>query len=170
MLALAGAQHGAAAGTVYDYQVRAVANTGGEEESATVEGVSIEFNGVYLHDPSDAEGTLLHYLYGGASKAETIEVDATELRFVGRTFPVFEYGEQESEQVKLGITIPFDDGHAAAVEGLRDVARSRTTWCFRDGRGRKVFGAIKGVGIADAKHGTEADLTVSRVDYDEELP
>ena len=160
--------HAVAAGKVYDYRVAAIAD--GETLSAAATGLSAAFLGLYLHDPVDPAGTVRQFLYGGAVNSEEVSATGTELRFVGRTYPVFEYGEQLAQKVDVKITVPFGDTWAADVDYLREVARSRSVRCYRDSRGRKVFGVVSASGVSDQKHGSEVSLAVTRVQFTEGLP
>lgn len=160
--------YAASAGGVYDYRVGAVAD--GEALSEPAVAVSTTFDGLYLHNPVDPAATLRHYLYGGAAKTEDVANGGTELRFVGRVHPVFEFGEQQAEQVKVTVSVPTGPTERGDVEYLRDVVRSHAVWCYRDSRGRRVFGAVRGISVTDEKWGTTVEMTVVRVDYVEAHP
>lgn len=158
----------AASAVVYDYRVHAVAD--GEAISEPAEGVVTEFLGVYLHLPTDADATAKGFLFGGSVNSDVTEVEGTELRFVGRPYPVFEYGDQQSYVVSVSAVVPFGPEHTADVEYLRAVVRSHATWCFRDGRGRKVFGVANSADVTDEVFGSTVSLSVIKVDYDEVVP
>lgn len=158
----------AATNTGYDYRVNAVAD--GQSESNVVEDVSISFKGLYLHLPTDAVNTVRHFLYGGSNKSDNVATEGTELRFAGRTYSVWEYGEHLSEQVDVNIVVPFGDTHYEDLEYLREVVRSNLTWCYRDGRSRRVFGVINEVSIKDTQYGTDVSFTVARVEFVEAHP
>jgi len=159
----------AAANVLYDYQVLAVAD--GSTTSDIVGPVSTTFFGVYIHKASEPDSTIMHYLYGSTGNSDTVEAAGTELRFVGRAYPVYEFGDQLSESVNVDITIPFDEDHTEQVDYLREVVRSKETHCYRDSRGRKVFGVVRQVSPKNAGNlGTTVSLTVERVDYVEEKP
>lgn len=160
--------YGVAANTPYDYAVHAVAD--GEAISDPVAGVVTTFLGMSLHLASDPSGTVRAFPYGGTDNSDEVSAKGSELRFVGRTYPVFDFGEQLSESVKVTITAPYGPDYAADVAYLRGVARSRATHCFRDGRGRKVFGVVTAVTTSNAAWGSTAAMTVQRVDYDETRP
>ncbi len=160
--------YGAASGVAYDYKVAAVAD--GQTFSLVVEDITTSFLGVYLHDPTDAVNTLRHFMYGGASKSDEVSAKGTELRFLGRGYPVFEFGDQLGETVKVAITVPFSATWATDMAYLRELAQSRKTWCYRDGRGRKVFGVVASANSKDTVEGTGVDLTVTRVEFIEGLP
>lgn len=156
--------YGVASDTLYDYRVLAVAE--GRTASGITEDISIRFYGLYLHDPLDPAGTLRYLPFGGTNKSEDVTSSGTELRFHGRQYPVFEFGEQLSEKVNFTIqTFDRED-----IDYIRDVARSRRVYCYRDGRGRRVFGVLDSAGITDIPgDGFDVTLTVVRADFSEEL-
>lgn len=158
----------AANNTAYDYKIYAVAE--GRSESVPVEDVRMSFLGVYIHDPLLPDSTIRHFMYAASSKTEEVSTSSTELRFVGRAYPVYEYGEQLAEQVKVSIDVPFDEDWADSVEYLRNVGRSQRVHCYRDSRGRRIFGVVNSVNTEDHRYGSAVDLNVTRVDYDEEFP
>jgi len=159
----------AAAGVEYDYKALAVAD--GSTSSAVVGPVSIDFLGIYIHKASDPDSTIMNFIYGSTDNADSIEPAGTELRFVGRTYPVYEFGDFIAETVKVEVTVPFGPTHTDEVEYLREVVRSRATHCYRDSRGRKVFGVVRQVTPKNAGNlGTKVSLDVTRVDYVEERP
>lgn len=123
-------------------------------------------SGVWLHSVADPAGTETPYLYQSANRAEALQVQGIPLQFIGRTFTVIEYGDQEAQAMKLGIMVPWSDTHDTDVEQVRQFARSRATVVYRDNRGRLIFGAIPGeVGISDERDGTIATFDLNRVDY-----
>ncbi|MEU5448652.1 hypothetical protein [Streptomyces californicus] len=128
-----------------------------------------ELQGVWMHDPTDPEGTIFQYLYGGASNAESVGVSSTALRFAGRKYPVFDFGDPQSGSYDLAITVPFSDTWYDEIAALRALPVSRTTMCFRDARARVFFGVVLEVKFADKMHGTQVSFTVQRNDYSEEV-
>jgi len=137
-------------------------------DSLTAE-ASLTLQGVWIHDPQDPEGTIQQYLYGKASKSSSIDTMQNGLIFTGRQFPVFEYGEHQEDQYDVTIHVPFDTSWMDSVQSLQDFAESRTTVCFRDNRGRRMFGSIFGYKEDDTDAGTNVSFTLSRADYDESV-
>lgn len=124
--------------------------------------------GAWIHQPSDPEGTERNFQYQAGARAESLEVEAAMLRFNGRTFPVAEFGDAETEAVALSVQLDMDDEHDAAREWWRTTLRARALVCYRDNRGRVVFGVLSGkVGLTDVASGTTVSVTVNRVDYTE---
>jgi hypothetical protein len=131
--------------------------------------VAPELQGVWMHDPVDPEGTIVQYLYGGAANNEAVGVSSTALQFAGRKYPVYDFGDPESNSFDLSITVPFSDTWYDEVAVLKALPLSRTTMCFRDSRARVFFGVVLEVKFADQMHGTQATFTVLRNDYTEEV-
>lgn len=128
-----------------------------------------ELIGVWVHDPTEADTSVAHYLYGNVGRTESVSVQAAPISFVGRTYPVYNIGGNESQTVEIAIAVPSGAGEQEMVEDLRDAVRNRRTLCYRDGRGRLVYGVITGIKIADLREGTGVSGTIITVDYEEEI-
>ncbi|HEY9473080.1 MAG TPA: hypothetical protein VIS06_04405 [Mycobacteriales bacterium] len=126
----------------------------------------LTLQGVWLHDPTDPAGTAAQYLHGGTGRTDSPALDSTELQFVGRTLPVFEFGEARAEQIRTTVQVPHGADWATQVAALETVAASRRVWCYRDNRGRKAFGQIL-IQETDQQWGTQVDVTVNRADFTE---
>jgi hypothetical protein len=50
---------------------------------------------------------------------------------------------------------------------LGDLVRSRETLCYRDGRGRKMFGVIKQMPSTDERYGYSVEIEFTEIDYTE---
>lgn len=137
-----------------------------DSSSATT---SLSLLGVWIHDPLDAEGTVRNYLYGRSSRSTSIEVEAASLVYAGRTYQVTEYGEHQRDEYSVSIDVPHGETWASDLADLEAFAEARRTLCFRDNRGRQMFGTLSGYGESDEDGGTAVRLTFSRVDYDESV-
>lgn len=138
-----------------------------DSTSVTVE--ASELQGLWIHDPLDPEGTLIQYLYGGASNSEAVSVSSTALQFSGRKYPVYDFGDPESGSFDVSITVPFSDTWYDEIAFLKGLPLGRTTMCFRDSRSRVVFGVVLEVKFADQMLGTQVSFSVQRNDYTEEV-
>ncbi len=130
---------------------------------------SLTLEGVWIHDPLDPVGTVEQYLYGRAARSTEVDVASSSLAYAGRAFPVFEYGEHQSDQFNLTIAVPNDENWAATLATLVDFAGSRRTLCVRDNRRRRVFGALSGYRETDEEWGTSVSMVFTRADYDESV-
>lgn len=124
--------------------------------------------GSWVHRVSDPGGTIHHYLYNDQLAVETINPESVALGFVGRVYPVMEYGQAEAHSVRRSVKVPFSSTHDSEVQWIRDAVRARTTLCYRDGRSRLIFAALdRGTTVTDVKDGSTIDLDLTRVDYTE---
>lgn len=128
---------------------------------------SLQLEGLWLHDPDDATGTIVQYRFGRASRGTSIDTKPSELVFAGRTFPVFEYGEHESISYAIKIDMPETTTTQDDLQTLIDFAETKKTLCLRDNRGRLGFGIIDGFSINDTDWGTAVSFTFITNDYDE---
>lgn len=133
--------------------------------SATATG-SATLVGVWLHDPIDPEGTSAHFPYG-AGRSDSADTLGQGTLFAGREFAVVDFGEFTEVEVSVTIQVPHGAAWAADLATLDEFARLRQTVCFRDNRGRRVFGTISEFTKSDRAWGTEVAFTVSQVDYTE---
>jgi len=128
---------------------------------------TLTLTGVWLHDPLDAEGTVQQYLYGRSNRTSTVKVDRHGLVYAGRTFPVFDYGEHQDDQVSVQVLVPHGETWAAELAELLEFAEARRTLCYRDNRGRRVFGSLGNYTEDDEDMGTTVSFEMNRADYDE---
>jgi hypothetical protein len=159
-----------ASGTLYDYKVAAVAS-GETFSNDTMEGISVDLFGVYIHIPNDSS-SVRRFLYGSVNNSDQIASSAAEMKFVGRTYPVYEFGSALSEIVDVEIMIPSeaDRSDLSLIEYVRTAVRNRSIYCYRDSRGRKIFGVITNSSSKNTSGGMTVSLSVKRADYSEELP
>jgi hypothetical protein len=139
---------------------------------------TLDLTGVWLHDPLDPEGTAKHYQIGDeSSRSMSVSPQQAGTFYAGRTFPVFDYGSTQSDAVSVGFFVPKGGGfldpvsagwaRPAELDELVSFAESRRTLCYRDNRGRKVFGAPGDYNEADTPEGTNVSMTFTRVEYTE---
>lgn len=124
--------------------------------------------GIWLHSTEDPEGTSVNYLYGNIGRTETVGVQNTGLKFVGRTYPVYDSGGFESQTLELNVIVPSGPDEQDQVDWFRFVVRARRTLCYRDSRGRQHYVIISGLTITDERVGTSVKFTATTVDYTEE--
>lgn len=135
-------------------------------DSASIES-STTFQGLWIHDPLDPEGTIHQFLYARSARGVGIDVEQQGMVFAGRQYPVFDYGENQQDSFKVRIDIPNGSTWADEIDVIQDFAQVRRTLCFRDNRGRVFFGTMKGYEEADQDWGTSVAFAVERASYDE---
>jgi hypothetical protein len=122
----------------------------------------VTFAGVWMSDPLDAENTVRQFPYGSAARTRTVATEQTALRFVGRSYPVVDYGEQLDDQLAVRIDVPHGTDWADDLASLRGFAEAQRITTVRDNRGRSLTGALTGYSEADQEWGTQVSFTVTR--------
>lgn len=133
-------------------------------EIETITGPGLE--GVWIHDPADAEGSIRQFFYAPKGRRESRDVASDLLVFAGRQFPVAEFGESQSQTVDVKLMLPFGDDWASQWQTIQDFYELHTTYCYRDSRGRSMFGVLRSITFNDAAEGTGVIFTFERVTYD----
>jgi hypothetical protein len=123
--------------------------------------------GVWVFDPTDADESERNFIHADG-RVESIDVEATPIVVRGRARPLLEFGETELMTLVVTVFIPFGPDHDVSVEWWRAAARNRRALCYRDNRGRLIFGGLSDkLGIADGRAGTALSVALLAIDYDE---
>jgi hypothetical protein len=153
-----------ASGTLYRYMVRAV----GDNDTVTDSVEKLEsatLRGVWLHDVADPSGTAHNFLYDGQGRSEHWSGQAAFRQYVGRTYQSVDWDLTEQHEINLHPQLwkRTDD-----YEALMALVRRKGTICYRDGKGRKMFGVIPTVSVDDVLgFGAHSSLSVVRIDHTE---
>jgi hypothetical protein len=128
--------------------------------------------GMWLADPTDPEGTVVRFPYGGVGRQHGLDRAKTAMQFVGRAYPVYDVGEARAETIQVSTTIPGDDIDAVAQYALaRAIGENADIVLYRDGRGRKMYAMPSDWSSTDLEMGGyQVTFLLNRVDYDEALP
>lgn len=160
------ADYTVASGVVYNYFVRTLASDGSfSQSSITSFGITLD-SGVWLHDLGNPAGTIRKFALDGRGRSASWKPELELMKFAGRAMPVAEFGIGEEGSVSVDLDLMRNDG---SIEVLRNLARSRSTICYRDGRGRKVFGVITDLPETDERYGYSTKLKIIQLDYTEEV-
>lgn len=122
--------------------------------------VTASVQGVWLHDPDDPAGTAHNFLYARSRRSGSLEVEAEDGIYAGRTFPVVDFGPYESERVQV-------ESHAvdaADVAALQAFVRLRKPLYYRDNRGRAFLARVSAMSDRDEDFGSTLSFTASRVE------
>ncbi|MBB6451979.1 hypothetical protein HNQ94_000400 [Salirhabdus euzebyi] len=151
-----------ASGKVYEYRVRSWGDNGTYSES-NVGSNSVTFKGVWLHDVTDTD-TLHHFMADGSGRDTQWAAQSANIYFAGRKSPVTYFGDQEEDvlTVTLEMLRDWED-----YERLNQIIKAKNIVCYRDGRGRKIFGTITELPINDTRYGNETTIKVTRTSYSE---
>lgn len=156
--------YSAASGQPYTYRVEAVAANGTSTYGADT-AATLTLTGLWLHDPASAQATALVLLYDGHGRESTESVEVTTRRFAGRVLPVPEWGLGSALRVSATTRLRRDQ--SALREALLALMRRRAVLCWRDVRGRKVYGVLTEVPLTDDVFGQETTVALTAVDYTE---
>lgn len=152
-----------AAGKDYEYVVRAIGANGTVRDSEPVGG-RIDLSGIWLHLVEDPSGTSRCFPYN-EGRGDDWTPTVTMHQFAGRKNPVAEFSTSESSRVTVTLKV-IGEEQTAALLGL---LRQKKTLCYRDQRGRKVFGVVPSVPVRDTFYGGVVSFEIRKTDYKEEV-
>lgn len=152
-------------GVIYEYKVTAYSGAGGTRDSTVVnESISLTLT-TWIHVPTDPVGTSIGFNQQTLERSEETELDVHFLNFAGRTKPVAEFGDATSREISFTIfTLSLIEVSALHLMFLR-----KTTLCYRDNYGRKMFGVISEWPVDDPDRGQKVSVTITETDYPEEV-
>ncbi len=151
-----------ASGQAYEYYVRAWGDNGTYSDSNTTS-QSVSLSGVWLHDITNAD-TLHNFRADGGGRDNNWSTQSTSLQFAGRKYPVTYFSEQEDNRVTVTLQMFKAWGD---YESLNQIIKAKNIVCYRDGRGRRIFGAISALPIADEVYGYSTTITITANSYSE---
>lgn len=151
-----------ASGTDYTYTAVAVSADQTTAESTGVVG-SITLKGAWLHDPADT-ATLHQFKYDGSGRNSDWQPEAELVRYTGRVNPVVVFGEAEDERVTVSLQMDKND---TDYTKLMSLIKRKSLLCYRDGRGRKVFGVVLALPMNDEFYGNTTTITVEKTSHTE---
>lgn len=127
---------------------------------------SVSFRGVWLHIVDDKENTIYQFKFDGDGRSSNWGVESAMHRFQGRKNPVIETGQMQEYSVEFSLKIENELERIA----LERITFSQQTVCYRDGRGRKVFGVFVEVPLTDERWGGySTSLSLMKIDFKEEI-
>jgi len=152
-----------ASGQVYEYKAKAIGDSGAIAES-TVGSQSITFEGVWLHDVSDPVVTVHNFVWDGSGRSLDWAPEAAMMQFAGRKSASVEFGEAEEESISAQLQMLRDSEDYAKLDAL---IKLKSTLCFRDGRGRKMFGVVLSLPWKDNTFGNNITVQINKTSYEE---
>jgi hypothetical protein len=153
-----------ASGELYDYFVRAWGNTGSYADSSVQSGET-SFTGVWLHCVDDPAGTIHRFALSSGNSDEW-RTDGSLMKFAGRKRPAAVFGENEDGRITANLQMLRNRGDR---EALQNIVQRKTTVCYRDNRGRKMFGVIFQLPSNDVFYGYSVSVSIDEIDYKEEV-
>jgi hypothetical protein len=124
---------------------------------------TLRLAGVWIHDPLDPPTTTRVYPWGADSREHAVDVDAAGTQYAGRTFPVVDYGEGESQVETIRLICAHGDTYQLTLDELDTWQRAKRTLHLRDNRGRNVKGTMSGLRFTDQAYGSDVSFTFTRV-------
>lgn len=153
-----------ASSKVERYFVRTIGDNGTFSDTSIFT-ESVTFVGVWLHLVDDYS-TIYQFKYDGDGRDSNWGLEHAYHKFQGRKLPVVETGDMEDYQVNFTLTILTEEERQA----LERIVYSGKTVCYRDGRGRKVFGVFVQAPLSDEISKTySTKLTINKIDFKEDL-
>jgi hypothetical protein len=152
-----------ASGREYAFFARALAEDGARADSEPVEG-SVGFHGVWMHYPSDPEGTARRFLFGKAQRTYTERLAQESTFFAGRQAPVTEFGEHREDTFGVVVDVGNGPWADAQLRELRAFHRSARPVVIRDNRGRLLVSTLDDHSESDQEWGYQVSFTATRVD------
>jgi len=151
-----------ASGKLYEYKTTAKGDNGTESDSPIVVGV-VTLRGVWLHDVTDPVGTAYNFQYDGF-KNVSWQPEVVLMQFAGRKQTVVEFGESETNKISVKLQMKSGDLDYAMLQYL---VRRKPTFCYRDGRGRKMFGVVTTLPMSDERYGYTTSIEVTENSFNE---
>jgi hypothetical protein len=151
-------------GVTYEYKARAVGVENGATSDSATATEMVTLTGIWLHDVAAPASTARSYRARTTKRSFRRQRDVTLLRFEGRELPVAEVGEAREDMAEVSLHLLDGTSDLSALQALDE---RRAIVCYRDGRGRKLFGVIAELPEDDSLIGTVVDLRVEGVDYSE---
>lgn len=153
-----------ASGRTYEYKAIAISVDETSAESNVAE-ATISFEGIWIHSIYDPASTLLNIPYNKDIRTKWTP-ERTLMQYEGRTRPAVEYGTFETFTYEVTLTL---DKEETWWEDLQSLVHGKETLCFRDYRGRKIFGTPQDLSETQLNFGNEVSLVIDEIDYSEEV-
>ncbi|MGG4499024.1 DNRLRE domain-containing protein [Brevibacillus reuszeri] len=153
-----------ASGTEYEYMLRAFGDNGTITDSHYYQG-TVHLNGVWLHCVGDPSGTTRQFVLRSGYSDEW-KAEGALMQFAGRKRPVAEFGEGGEGNIKVDLSLL--KGSEDRIS-LQRIVSKRSTVCYRDNRGRKMFGVIFVLPSTDTYYGYDVSLSIDETDYREDV-
>jgi hypothetical protein len=143
--------------------VTSTASSLGTTATSAVQTITVALKGIILHDPA-APGTSpspMWMQFNDTGADEEFSVEAALVQYQGRTYPVVEYGASESRVVSISKATLLTD---AEEDQLLALVRLKRILCYRDVKGRKVYGVLSAFTEKDRGFGYEMAFSITQVD------
>ena len=154
--------YGVASGQTYEYKATAHGDNGTIRDSLSASG-SMTLACVWLHDVTDPEGSAYRFAYD-SERSQGWKPEGQLAKYAGRTRPVALFGQNDEGRVRARLQMRAGNQDYQKLMGL---VQRKTTLCYRDHRGRLVYGVILDLPVDDANYGTVTTIEVVETSYSE---
>ena len=128
-------------------------------------GTVVKIPGFMVHD-STVPTERVHVRLNESGATDTMEMEASVVTLQGREFPIAEYGDAVTRTIEVP-TASAEEGTAS--DALRSLIRRRSVICYRDSKGRRVFGVSFGHSESDAFWGKRTAFSLTQVEGEDVL-
>lgn len=132
-----------ASGVLYEYKLRAVNHTNETSIDTEPQQISVTFEDTFLQEASDLSRIML--LKYATSREVKLGIEGELMRFVGRTYPVREFGEHED----LVISVEWIVDTYPEVVMFKEMLQRRGILLYRDRNGRRYWVTCDGLEVKD---------------------
>ncbi|HUH57288.1 MAG TPA: hypothetical protein VL020_02100, partial [Pseudomonadales bacterium] len=155
-----------ASGKEYKYFVRAVSANETYNDS-DIKFIQSEFSHALIAPVSDLTNvfTFSHGLNGPPKRTYNRQTGGATVQYAGRKYPVWE----PTDHVSTGLSLQFYLETWPEVEAFTAIYDLNNTVLYRDAKGRKIYGTLSNLSVADDILGYVISFTLNQVDYIEEL-
>jgi TGF-beta propeptide len=153
-----------ASGKNYQYKVVVLGDNETVRESGIISN-SVSFKGIYLQVASDPLNTSYQFKNDSEGRSSKWNLNHTYHKFAGRNNLVIDTEDSSDYGVDFSLKLKT----AEELTALERIIYSQEVVCYRDGRGRKVFGVFTGFPLEDATWGESTSLNLMKIDYKEEV-
>lgn len=124
--------------------------------------ITLQIHGIWLHEPSDPQGTVRDFPYGEANHEDSFDSMGVGTYYVGRSSPVFDYGDPSSSSVSATIDVLNGSDYLTILDSLREFAAAKKELYYRDNRGRSMYGTMSGFKVSDQRWGAQVSFTFTQ--------
>lgn len=153
----------------HEYRVMALGGNGATEYSE-VRSNQLTLEGALLHSVVDPAGSIYGTLEFEYSKRGQKQVEAAVMRYEGRNRPAVQFGDMVTNELEITLHVVDEDYNSEERKKVEKLLLGGEVLCYRDERGRKVFGvAPGGFTLTDTFYGYAFTFVLLETSYKEEV-
>lgn len=153
----------------YDYRIDSIGSSG-SPGSYYVYNKSMNWDiGIWLHDPEDVANSVYYFMYDSGSRGEVSTPEVALIKVDGRNKPIAEFSGRDVRTASVYLDMPWNPTLHKSPDylAMKAFVESHKVLCFRDHRGRKLYGILGTFTESDEKYRYTTTITVTEVDYSE---